>query len=291
MLTRSVFSRSIHSGWLRLLLVAAVLGLPAIAGWPTPAAAANPTLGTISTVAGTLGDGGPATSALLYGAQLATDTAGNLYVGEQYRVRKISLGTNVITTIAGDGGYIDAGDGGPAIAASFSVSGIAVATNGDVYISDGAHRRVRKVAAATGIITTVAGNGTVGSSGDNGSAVSAQIMYPAGLAIDGTNGALYIADQEDHRVRRVLNGIITTVAGTGVAGFGSNNQNALITHLDHPLSLAIDAGNALYITDTFNERIRKLTFSTGNLTTVAGNGTAGFVDNVTATSEIGRAHV
>ena len=128
---------------------------------------------------------------------------------------------------------------------------------GNLYVGDGAQARVRKIS-PSGIISTAVGTGAAGFSGDGGQASSAQIRQPNGLAIDSV-GNLYIADYADHRVRRVApSGIITTVAGTGVAGFSGDGGPAKSAALNSPQGLAIDAQNNLYISDSRNNRIRKV---------------------------------
>ena len=182
---------------------------------------------TISTVAGTgtagySGDGAPASAASVrFPAGAATDIAGNVYFADaaNHRVRKIAV-DGTITSLAGNGSMAYFGDGGPATSASLSFpSAVAVDAAGNVYIADTGNSRVRKVS-ATGTITTVAGNGTIGSSGDNGLATAASLYYPASVALDAA-GNIYIADTFNHRVRVVaaLTGVISTVAGRGSAGF------------------------------------------------------------------------
>ena len=233
--------------------------------------------GVITTVAGNgtfgySGDNGPATSAELAGPYtVAVDAAGNLYIGDApaNRVRKVSGG--VITTVAGNGlpGY--SGDNGPATNAQLSYPyGVSVDAAGNLYIADSNNYRIRKVSG--GMITTVAGNGTTGFSGDNGPAASAQLQ-PFGVAVDST-GSLYIADAQNNRIRIVTNGVITTVAGNGTPGFGGDNGPATSAQLYLPYGVAVDAAGNLYIADTFNYRIRKV--SGGVISTVAGNGTQGF---------------
>jgi sugar lactone lactonase YvrE len=175
----------------------------------------------------------------------------------------------IITTVAGDGG---GGDGGPAMNAQVNYpQGVAADAAGNVYIADTYNHEVRKV--SKGIITTLAGNGTSGYSGDNGPATGAQLNYPAGVTVDAA-GNLYIADSGNNRIRRISNGVIATVAGSGYQGYGGDNGPATSAELYDPRSVALDAAGSLYIADTHNNRIRKV--SNGMITTVAGNGTAGY---------------
>ncbi len=232
--------------------------------------------GVITTVAGNgtsgfSGDNGPATSAqLTQPAGVVVDSAGNLYIadGNNRRIRKVSIG--VITTVAGNG-RLDDGDNGPATSAQLAgPNGVALGTGGSLYVSDFRSATVRKVSG--GVITTVAGNGTPGFNGDNGPAINAQLEIPLGIAVDSA-GNLYIAD-ENH-IREVSNGVITTIAGTGLQpGFSGDNGPATNAQLSSPSGVAVDSVGTLYIADTGNNRIRKV--SNGVITTVAGNGIKGF---------------
>ena len=247
--------------------------------------------GIITTVVGGAasgfsGDGGPATSASLnFPSGLAVDGSGNLYISDSfnYRVRRVDAATGVITTVAGDGIRGFSGDGGPATSASLNVPwGVAVDTSGNVYIADRDNHRVRRVDAATGVITTVAG----GFVGDGGPATSSSLNSPAGIALD-ASGNLYIADSAHHRVRLVdgATGTITTVAGTTSTGFSGDGGPATTANLNSPQGVAVDGSGNLYISDTFNHRVRRVDAATGVITTVAGDGASGFSgDGGTATS-------
>jgi hypothetical protein len=183
------------------------------------------TPGLITTVAGngtsgSTGDGGPATSAEVSGAGGTVDFAGNLYIAESARIRKVNGATGTITTYAGNGTAGYAGDGGPAISAQFNgAGGMVFDSAGNLYIADYWNYRIRKINAATGIITTVAGTGVSGYSGDGGPATSAKLVSPNGVALD-VAGNLYIADYAGGTIRKVAaaTGIITTVAGNGTPG-------------------------------------------------------------------------
>jgi uncharacterized protein (TIGR03437 family) len=248
--------------------------------------------GVITTVAGGgaypgLGDNGPATSAQFFDpGGIALDSVGNLYiaVGDEFRIRKVSNG--VITTVAGNGTQGFSGDNGPATSAQLSYpSGVAADSAGNLYIADQGNNRIRKV--SSGVITTVAGNGTQGFSGDNGPAANAQLYGPEDVTVDSA-GNLYITDFGNSRIRKVSNGVITTVAGSGATGFGNggfsgDNGPATNAQLNGPGGVAVDSAGNLYIADGGNSRIRKV--SNGVITTVAGNGTRGYSgDNGPATS-------
>ncbi|MFE2970402.1 RICIN domain-containing protein [Streptomyces sp. NPDC059340] len=238
--------------------------------------------GKISTVAGTgvagsQGDNGPAVSAQLnYPREVAVDSAGAVYIADtnNHRIRKITA-DGKISTIAGTGTAGFSGDGGPATAARLHTPlGVAVDSTGTLYFSDHVNHRVRKIT-TDGKISTVAGTGVAGSQGDNGPAVSAQLNGPYAVAVDGT-GDLYIADAANHRVRKVTaDGKITTVAGTGTAGFGGDDGPAASAKLNFPLAVVVDTTGTLYISDYNNQRVRKV-MADGKITTVAGTGTAGF---------------
>ncbi len=195
----------------------------------------------------------------------------------------------VITTVAGNGyvgqnglgGY--SGDGGPATSAELNNPvGIAVDTAGNLYIADAGNNRIRKVD-ITGIITTVAGNGTQGYSGDGGPATNAGLSGSSGVAVD-TAGNLFIADAGNNRIRKVdITGIITTVAGNGNADFSGDGGPATAAELNSPTGVAVDTDGNLYIADYHNHSIRKVD-TAGTITTIVGGNTNGFIEGEPATS-------
>jgi sugar lactone lactonase YvrE len=149
---------------------------------------------------------------------------------------------------------------------------VIVDSAGNLYIADSANNRIREISG--GVINTVAGNGTPGFSGEGGPATSAQLYAPSGVAVD-TAGNLYISDTYSGSIRKVSNGVITTVAGNGTPGFSGDNGPATVAQLNSPYGLAVDTAGNLYIADTGNQRIRRVS-SGGAIATVAGNGTPGF---------------
>jgi sugar lactone lactonase YvrE len=241
--------------------------------------------GIITTVAGNgiaafSGDGGPGTSASLnYPSDVALDTAGNLFIADpnNNRVRWLDHTTGVITTVAGNGTAGFSGDGGLATTASLSgPSGVVVDAAGNLFIADANNNRIRRVDKTTGTITTIAGNGSTGFSGDGGAAVNATFYLPARLTLDGA-GHLFMSDLSNHRVRRVdlTTGLITTVAGNGSAAFSGDGGAATSASLNQPEGLAVDGTGNVFIADLSNHRVRRVDATTGVITTVAGNGASG----------------
>jgi uncharacterized protein (TIGR03437 family) len=210
---------------------------------------------------------------------IAIDSQGNLFINNPsgYVVRQLNT-AGALSIVAGNGTVGYSGDGGPATGAQLqqgtTYSGVAVDSAGNLYISDAGNQVVRKVTSA-GIISTFAGTGTAGFSGDNGPASKAQIYEPAGLAVDSA-GNVYIADHLNNRVRKVTpEGIITTIAGNGNVVDSGDGGQATAAAVHGPEGLAVDAGGNLYVSD-LNATVRRVNLS-GVITTVAGNGTRGFL--------------
>ena len=242
--------------------------------------------GNITTIAGTgtqgfSGDAGPATSATLDSPQgLALDTKNNLYIADthNHRIRKLNLTTGIITTIVGTGTPGFSGDTALATSAQLNLpTTLALDAANNLYLADTGNHRIRKITATTGIITTIAGTGTQGFSGDAGFATSAAIDSPTGLALDAQNN-LYLADTHNHRIRKITatTGIITTIAGTGTQGFSGDTTASTTATLALPHGITIDPAGNLYLADTQNHRIRRIDATTGIITTVAGDGTQAF---------------
>jgi len=241
------------------------------------------TNGVITTVAGNgdrsySNDGGPATNAALYfPAGVALDAMGDLFIADCINNRVRMVDTNgIITTVAGNGSSTYSGDNSWATNAGLSSPiGVAIDGPGNLLVADAGNSRVRKVNAATGIITLVAGTGTNAFSGDGGLATNASLNLPAGIAAD-TSGNIYIADANNFRVRRVDNsGVITTFAGNGRQSYCGDGGSATNAALLDPFGAAVDVSGNIFIADTDNDVIRKVD-TNGIISTVAGNGIHGF---------------
>ena len=226
------------------------------------------------------GDGGPAQAASLFLPMAAVpDSARNVFISDSnnQRVRRVDGGTGIISTVAGSGGLGYSGDGGPATSATLSTpSALLVDGAGNLYIADSGNNVIRVVNAATGTISTLVGTGQSGYSGDTGQATMAKLSHPNGLAFDGDH-QLYISDTGNNVIRKVdlSTGIITTVAGTGVAGFAGDGSLATAGLLNYPWGISLGADGSLYVADISNNRIRKVS-ATGILSTAVGNGLEGF---------------
>jgi sugar lactone lactonase YvrE len=223
--------------------------------------------GLITTFAGSgdqtggfAGDGGPATSGRLNSPRgVAVDARGNVYIAdtENNRIRRVDV-SGVITTFAGTGDPGFLGDGGPAAIAQLSApQGLALDSDGNLFIADTTNNRIRKIDSA-GRITTVAGSGEAGYSGDGGSATAARLNLPVAVAVSST-GILYLADTENNRVRKVdLGGTITTLAGQTDSGFTGDGGSASEARLAAPYGVAVDSQGTVYIADSLNNRVRRV---------------------------------
>ena len=222
------------------------------------------------------GDGGYAAIAELYSpTDIVFDASGNFYIVDSYShtVRMVTISSGVITTIAGTPGLSGfTGDGAQATLGNLNTpKGIAVDASGNIYIADSDNNRIRVVTKSTGIISTVAGSGKAGYSGDGGLATAAALQGPRDVAVDAL-GNIYIADYDNNCIRLVTKstGIISTVAGTGKAGYSGDGGLAITAALYGCVSIDLDASGNLYIADYYNKRIRLVTKSTGVITTVTG---------------------
>lgn len=275
--------------------------------------------GEIITVAGTgirgfTGDGGPAVDARLSSPRgLAIDASGHLLIADTLndRIRKVDLGSGIITTIAGGGSSL--GDGGLATAAKLSLpEDVTTDGVGNLFIADLLHHRVRRVDNATGIIETIVGNGTGGFSGDSGPAVDASLFFPRGVAV-AANGDIFVSDSSNSRIRKVdqatgtittlavvgspqgieldsagdvvvstfgsrvesvdgSTGVVTTLVGTVTLGFAGDSGPASTALINRPQGVGVDGSGNIYIADTGNNRVRKVDATTNIISTVAGSG-------------------
>jgi sugar lactone lactonase YvrE len=254
--------------------------------------------GFISTVAGTggagsSGDGAAATAATLSApGGVALDASGNIYIADytNNEIRKVTISTGKISTIVDTGGH--AGyccDGGAATSGEVKTpQGVAVDSSGNIYIADTGNHVIRKVTISTGKISTIAGTGSANFGGDGGLATAGSVTFntPSGVAVDGS-GNFYIADTLNNRIRKVTisTGFISTVVGTGSSGSTGDGAAATSAKLNGPQGVAVDGSGNIYIADTGNNKIRKVTISTGFISTIAGTGTAGSTgDGAAATS-------
>ncbi len=257
-----------------------VLGLLAAVGTLAAQQYNISTIAGIGNVQGYFGDSGPASNAQLdYPFRITVDSTGNYFIADYYTyvVREVagpgsSVGT--IITLAGDTTFGFAGDGGPGVQGEISdVHGLATDSKGNLYIADTFNGRVRKVTpvgsfiSPTDIMTTFAGNGSFGYTGDGGPATSAELSQPSAVAVD-SSGNVYIADYGNYTVRKVdSSGNISTIAGTGTPGYSGDGGPANKAQLQSPYALAVDAQNNIYISDLGNTNIREVT-TDGNIHTL-----------------------
>src|SRR6185437_1998734 len=221
------------------------------------------------------GDGGLATAAKLNTPEyIATDASNNVYFSDHnnHTIRKVTVSSGIITTVAGNGAGGYAGDGGQATAADlYYPSGVALDANNNIYISDYNNNVIRKVTASSGIISTIAGNTSGGFSGDGAQATAAELYTPQGLTIDAA-GNVYVADWGNVRIRKIApSGIISTLAGNGTGGFTGDGGPSTAAELYGPYDVKVDANGNLYIADSDNDRIRMIK-ANGTIITVVGNG-------------------
>jgi len=253
--------------------------------------------GIITTFAGggSGGSGSLATGALLQGpCGVAVDSAGDLFLSDTCvtasgglgggsgsgggvgngRIWEVSAATGIITTIAGGGTTL--GDGGPATSGAVNLpAGLAIDASNDIFVADSGNNRIRRIDGTTGIITTVAGNGSAAFAGDGGLATSASLNSPIGVAVD-ASGNLYIADSSNNCIRFVAaaTGIISTIAGTGATGFNGDGIAATSANLSSPFDVVLNSSGNLLIADAADYRVRMVDMASGLIWTVAGNGSA-----------------
>ena len=238
--------------------------------------------GVVTTLAGSgtagFADGTGSIAQFNYPLGIAVDSSGTVYVGDYYnhRIRKITP-AGAVTTLAGStAGFAD----GTGSAAQFNYPfGVAVDSSGTVYVGDSGNQRIRKITPA-GVVTTLAGSGTAGFADGTGSA--AQFYNPSGVAVD-PSGTVYVADRYNQRIRKITPaGVVTTLAGSGTAGFADGTSSA--AQFNYPEGVAVGSSGTVYVGDSSNHRIRKIT-SSGVVTTLAGSGIADFADGTGSSAQ------
>jgi sugar lactone lactonase YvrE len=240
--------------------------------------------GTISTFAGTgepgyAGDGGPANEALLtWPHDVTVDEAGNVYIADSNNsaIRMVDA-AGIITTIAGTGENGFNGDGLPALETQLKLPKSVAWYDGDLYFADSLNHRIRKVDSPEGTVTTVAGIGEQGYGGDGGPATAALLNTPQRIDLD-SDGNIYLADTKNNRIRMIAasTGVITTVVGTGEAGYGGDDALAVDALIDTPRGIALADDGNLFVADSGNHRVRRVNLVNGNIYTVVGTGEAGY---------------
>ena len=231
---------------------------------------------------GFAGDGGPAARATLNGPfDIGFDPAGNLYFSDTFnhRIRRVDAASGIVTTVAGRGEAGYSGDGGPAVEAHLNEPyGIAVDRSGNIYVADRHNHCVRRIDGASGIVSTVAGNGSAGFAGDGGAAARAGLVEPNGLAFDPAQQRLFIADVADNRVRVVdlAAGAIATFAGTGEAAHTGDGGPAQAAAVFGARAVKVAADGTVFILERQGSSLRAVNPRTGVITTVAGTGARGY---------------
>lgn len=242
--------------------------------------------------AGYSGDGGTVDKSQLNGpAGLSIDTENNVFIVEIFNnvVRKIESKTKIITTVVGCGKKGFFGDGELATKAMLNgPEGVFVDGHGNIYIADSFNHRIRRVDAKTGIIETIAGNGEIGYSGDNGNACHAKLNHPAGVVVD-SKGNVYFNDYANNRIRKInTEGYISSFAGTGEYGYSGDSGPAEEAKINDVYGLAIDRQDNLYFIDSLNFAVRKVDAATGIISTVVGKGNPG---PIVEFEEIGKSYL
>jgi len=248
-----------------------------------PDVASNVATVTVQGSGTVAGDGSPTTFDSPF--DVAVDSFGNVFVADSqnHRIRRIESDTGLITTVAGSGAAGFA-DGIGALAQFNAPAGIALDNTGNfLIVADMDNHRIRRIEIATGNVQTIAGSGTLGDS--DGLATAAQFAFPYGVAVDG-GGNIFVADWANHRIRRIESGTwnVATVAGSGLLGF-ADGVGAL-AQFNAPAGIALDnTGNFLIVADAANQRIRRIEIATWDVQTIAGSGTAGFIDGPALTAQ------